>query len=102
MALKRQETLRSPCCAVHNLRHTKHWPCSCQKKKIKKHLRVRAREGLIRPTHYKERMREASFIKIKLNRVAEQEPCPDLTEFLAFGMEGLALELQGIKRGCKS
>lgn len=26
----------------------------------------------------------------------QQEPCPDLTEFIAFGMEGLALELRGI------
>jgi Fic family protein len=26
----------------------------------------------------------------------QQDPCPDLTEFVAFGMEGLALELQGI------
>lgn len=68
LALKRQETLRSPCCAVHNLRHTKHWPCSCQKKKIKKHLRVRAREGLIRPTHYKERMREAKELIRELRK----------------------------------
>jgi Fic family protein len=26
----------------------------------------------------------------------QQDPCPDLTEFVAFGMEGLAQELQGI------
>jgi Fic family protein len=26
----------------------------------------------------------------------QQEPCPDLTEFIAFGLEGLALELRGI------
>lgn len=26
----------------------------------------------------------------------QQEPCPNLTEFVAFGMEGLAAELQGI------
>ncbi|HET6935562.1 MAG TPA: Fic family protein [Candidatus Angelobacter sp.] len=31
----------------------------------------------------------------------QQEPCPDLTEFLAFGMEGLALELQGISNFIK-
>lgn len=31
----------------------------------------------------------------------QQEPCPDLTEFLAFGMEGLALELQGINNFIK-
>ena len=31
----------------------------------------------------------------------QQEPCPDLTEFLAFGMEGLALELQGINNFVK-
>jgi Fic family protein len=26
----------------------------------------------------------------------QQEPCPELTEFIAFGLEGLALELRGI------
>lgn len=31
----------------------------------------------------------------------QQEPCPDLTEFVAFGMEGLALELQGINNFIK-
>jgi len=31
----------------------------------------------------------------------QQEPCPDLTEFIAFGMEGLALELQGINNFIK-
>lgn len=30
-----------------------------------------------------------------------QRPCPDLTEFVAFGMEGLALELQGINNFMK-
>jgi len=29
------------------------------KEEIKKHLRARDKEGLIRPTYYKERMREA-------------------------------------------
>jgi hypothetical protein len=29
------------------------------KEEIKKHLRVKDKEGLIRPTYYKERMREA-------------------------------------------
>jgi hypothetical protein len=29
------------------------------KEEIKKHVRVRGREGFIRPTYYKERMREA-------------------------------------------
>src|ERR1041385_1173816 len=31
----------------------------------------------------------------------QQEPCPDLTEFIAFGMEGLALELRGINNFIK-
>jgi Fic family protein len=31
----------------------------------------------------------------------QQEPCPDLTEFVAFGMEGLALELRGINNFIK-
>lgn len=31
----------------------------------------------------------------------QQEPCPNLTEFVAFGMEALALELQGINNFIK-
>jgi hypothetical protein len=29
--------------------HTKHWPCSCRKKKSKKHLRGTGKEDLIPP-----------------------------------------------------
>jgi hypothetical protein len=36
------------------------------KEEIKKHLRARDREGLIRPTYYKERMREAKKLIRKL------------------------------------
>jgi hypothetical protein len=39
------------------------------KEEIKKHLRTRAREGLIRPTYYKERMREAKKLIRELRKV---------------------------------
>ena len=38
------------------------------KEEIKKHLRVRYREGLIRPTYYKERMREAKKLIRELRK----------------------------------
>jgi hypothetical protein len=38
------------------------------KEEIKKHLRVRDREGLIRPTYYKERMREAKKLIRELRK----------------------------------
>lgn len=38
------------------------------KEEIKKHVRVRAREDLIRPTYYKERMREAKKLIRELRK----------------------------------
>ena len=38
------------------------------KQEIKKHLRVRAAEGLIRPTYYKERLREAKKLIRELRK----------------------------------
>jgi hypothetical protein len=38
------------------------------KEEIKKHLRVRYKEGLIRPTYYKERMREARKVVSELRK----------------------------------
>ena len=40
------------------------------KEEIKKHLRARDREGLIRPTYYKERMREAKKLIRELRKSA--------------------------------
>jgi hypothetical protein len=38
------------------------------KEEIKKHLRARDREGLIRPTYYKERMRDAKKLIRELKK----------------------------------
>jgi hypothetical protein len=38
------------------------------KEEIKKHLRARDREGLIRPTYYKERMRDAKKLIRELRK----------------------------------
>jgi Fic family protein len=47
--------------------------------------------------HFYEHEQRYHTILFKL----QQEPCPDLTEFVAFGMEGLALELRGINNFIK-
>ena len=44
------------------------------KEEIKKHLRVTGREGLIRPTYYKERMREARKLISELRRSELRKP----------------------------
>jgi hypothetical protein len=43
------------------------------KEEIKKHLRARDREGLIRPTYYKERMRDAKKLIRELKKRSKND-----------------------------
>jgi hypothetical protein len=51
-----------------NLRHTKRLALFLSKEEVKKHVPMRDREGLIRPTYYKDRMREARKLVRELRK----------------------------------